>query len=195
MPNTTQAPAFTTDRVLILRIELKWITPTIWRQVAVPENITLGNLHLVIQATMGWSDTHLHEFEIIRDSYGASASSSAWKPLVSAEQREMLVSALSGKRTLRYVYDSKDGWDHVVRVEKIIPADVCPQLPYCIDGANARPPEDTGGMLGYAAFLTALADSDHPEHESVKEWFRDNDFDPTSFDAVRINRALKHIRL
>ncbi|WP_248800347.1 plasmid pRiA4b ORF-3 family protein [Pseudomonas sp. MWU13-2105] len=195
MSPIAQLPMPDPDRVLILRIELKWITPTIWRQVAVPENITLGNLHRVIQATMGWTDAHLHEFEIAGDSYGISASNSGWKPPVVAEQRQTLISVLRGKRTFRYVYDFRDGWEHVLRVEKVIPAGVCPQLPYCIDGANARPPEDIGGVLGYDEFLTALNDSAHPKHDNVLEWFGDNDFDPTTFDCVRINRSLKQIRL
>lgn len=38
---------------LLLHIELKWITPTIWRRFAEPENITLGKLHHVIQGVMG----------------------------------------------------------------------------------------------------------------------------------------------
>src|SRR5450830_485 len=195
MTQIAQLPTPQTDRVLILRIELKWITPTIWRQVAVPESITLGNLHQVIQTTMGWTDTHLHEFEIAGDSYGVSDSSTGWKPPIVAEKRKTLISALRGNRTFRYVYDFRDGWEHLIRLEKIIPADVCPQLPYCIDGANARPPEDIGGMLGYDEFLTALNDANHPEHDSVLEWFGDNDFDPTTFDCVRINRSLKQIRL
>lgn len=40
------------------------------RRVAVPETITLGKLHDVIQATMGWCDCHLHEFEIAGERYG-----------------------------------------------------------------------------------------------------------------------------
>lgn len=32
----------------MLHIEFKWIKPSIWRRVAVPENITLSKLHQVI---------------------------------------------------------------------------------------------------------------------------------------------------
>jgi hypothetical protein len=40
--------------LLLLHIELKWITPKIWRRFAVSENITLGKPHHVIQVVMGW---------------------------------------------------------------------------------------------------------------------------------------------
>ncbi|WP_163006619.1 plasmid pRiA4b ORF-3 family protein, partial [Pseudomonas viridiflava] len=57
--------------LLLLHIELKEITPKIWRRFAVPANITLVKLHRVIQDVMGWSDSHLREFEIAGERYGA----------------------------------------------------------------------------------------------------------------------------
>ena len=56
--------------VLQLRIELDDIEPLVWRRVLVPANITLGRLHRVIQAAMGWTDSHLHEFVIDGQHYG-----------------------------------------------------------------------------------------------------------------------------
>jgi len=54
MVKTVRLPKPAPD-LLLLHIELKWITPKIWRRFAVPENITLGKLHHVIQVVMGWS--------------------------------------------------------------------------------------------------------------------------------------------
>ncbi|HEJ2858859.1 TPA: plasmid pRiA4b ORF-3 family protein, partial [Pseudomonas aeruginosa] len=56
MVKTVSLPKPAPD-LLLLHIELKWITPTIWRRFVVPENITLGKLHHVIQVVMGWSDS------------------------------------------------------------------------------------------------------------------------------------------
>lgn len=47
-----------------LRITLLHTKPKIWRSVAVPSGITLGRLHQVIQAAMGWYDLHLHHFRL-----------------------------------------------------------------------------------------------------------------------------------
>lgn len=48
--------------VFQLRITLRDSKPPIWRRVAVPADITLGQLHEVIQIAMGWTDSHLHQF-------------------------------------------------------------------------------------------------------------------------------------
>ena len=52
MVKTVHLPKPATD-LLLLYIELKWITLTIWCRFAVPENITLGKLQDVIQVVMG----------------------------------------------------------------------------------------------------------------------------------------------
>ncbi len=52
--------------VFCLRVTLSGTRPPIWRRVAVPPNITLGQLHQVIQRVMGWTDSHLHQF-VLRD--------------------------------------------------------------------------------------------------------------------------------
>jgi len=56
--------------LLQLRIELTEVQPAIWRRIVVPESITLGRLHHVIQCVMGWRGGHLHEFEIAGERYG-----------------------------------------------------------------------------------------------------------------------------
>lgn len=49
-------------QIYTLRITLRDTKPPIWRRVAVPSDITLGQLHEVIQIAMGWTDSHLHHF-------------------------------------------------------------------------------------------------------------------------------------
>ena len=129
--------------LLLLHIELKGIDPVIWRRVVVPETITLGRLHSVIQIAMGWEGGHLHEFEIAGENYGIP-DPDGWGPPVISEQRKKLISVLYGKKTFRYVYDFGDNWELRIKVEKTLPAIIFPQVPCCIDGANRRPPEDIG---------------------------------------------------
>lgn len=50
------------EKVLRVRITLEYSNPPIWREVAVLPDITLGELHRVIQIVMGWDDDHLHQF-------------------------------------------------------------------------------------------------------------------------------------
>jgi pRiA4b ORF-3-like protein len=50
--------------MLQLRIALRGIKPPIWRRVLVPDHLQLAQLHRVFQGAMGWTNSHLHEFEI-----------------------------------------------------------------------------------------------------------------------------------
>jgi hypothetical protein len=44
--------------------------PRIWRRLIVPLDTTLADMHPIIQAAMGWSDAHLHEFDVGGLTYG-----------------------------------------------------------------------------------------------------------------------------
>ncbi len=50
------------NRIYHIRITLRGTKPPIWRRLAVRSEITLGELHDVIQIAMGWMDGHLHQF-------------------------------------------------------------------------------------------------------------------------------------
>lgn len=179
--------------LLQLKIELAGIKPLIWRRVIVPETITLAKLHQVIQAVMGWEDYHLHEFEIAGEQYGIPDPDDPFGPPVVSETRARLGKSLGGMASFRYVYDFGDGWEHKIKVEKVLPADTCP-VPICIGGANACPPEDVGGSYGYAEFLEAIADPAHPEHQNLLDWCG-GAFDPKALDPGVIDRRLQLIKL
>lgn len=55
---------------LVLRIELRYVEPTIHRTIVVPSRITLSKLHVTILQAMGWLGGHLHEFIINHTHYG-----------------------------------------------------------------------------------------------------------------------------
>jgi hypothetical protein len=38
--------------------------PSVWRRLLIPEQITIAQLHHVMQLAMGWNDEHLHRFII-----------------------------------------------------------------------------------------------------------------------------------
>ena len=72
---------------LALRIELREVKPRIWRELLVPDTITLTRLHDVIQAAMGWTDTHLHEFEIGHRRYGIPDPDGDFDDSIISEER------------------------------------------------------------------------------------------------------------
>ena len=88
----------------------------------------------------------------------------------------------AGTKMLRYLYDYGDGWEHTIKVERMISADTNIAYPRLIEASGRCPPEDVGGPWGYDEMLEALADPDHERHAEIREWVGD-DFDPHAFDA------------
>jgi hypothetical protein len=61
------------DPLLRVRITLKDVAdPQVWRRVLIPAGYTLDRVHAVIQAAMGWRESHLHAFWIGDREYGAA---------------------------------------------------------------------------------------------------------------------------
>ena len=79
-------------------------------------------------------------------------------------------------------------------VQKILPADSsAPVTAVCLAGSRACPPEDCGGIWGYAELLKALKNKKHPEHRSMKEWLGPS-FDPEFFDVATTSNWLRKLK-
>ncbi len=66
-----------------------------------------------------------------------------------------------------------------------MPASRGASYPQCTGGRRQCPPEDCGGPRGYAEFLVALRDPEHPEHETYREWIG-APFDPEEFKPSQV---------
>jgi hypothetical protein len=177
---------------LQLKVELKYIRPPIWRKVLMPDNFTVGQLHEVLQITMGWHSCHMHAFRVPRRGFGPPLREFG-SGLDDAEDENMTFLGtvlLRQRQKLIYEYDFGDGWLHDVAVEKIVPFDPQAQYPVCIDGARACPPEDCGGFPGYLGILEALkAPKKTQEQNEPLEWLPGG-YDPEHFDLASANRRL-----
>jgi hypothetical protein len=173
------------SEVYQLKVTLKGIRPPIWRRVQVGD-CTLGVLHQVIQAALGWTDSHLHSFEVGGEQYGEPDPESG----VTSERRlELSAIASAGVKKFTYTYDFGDNWEHTIEIEKTLPAEAGVRYPRCLTGKRACPPEDCGGPWGYADFLAAIQDPAHEGHEEMLEW-AGGEFDPEEFDLDAVNAAL-----
>jgi len=93
-----------------------------------------------------------------------------------------------------YEYDFGDSWEHEITVEKILPPDAAAvTVALCLDGARACPPEDCGGVWGYANLLKILKNRKHPEHRSMREWLG-RPLDAKAFDSAKINTWLRKLK-
>jgi hypothetical protein len=183
------------ERSLIyqLKISLNGSQPPIWRRIQVPGDISLFKLHFIIQIAMGWTNSHLHEF-IIGGQYYGDPQGDEWDIRGTQDEREYrLEQVIPGKDIqFSYMYDFGDGWQHNIQVEDILERKESLHYPACLDGERACPPEDVGGIGGYAYFLEAIQDPQHPEHEDYRSWIG-GDFDPESFDRKRIDAELRNV--
>ena len=97
-----------------------------------------------------------------------------------------------GGRRLRfeYEYDFGDSWRHEVLFEGCVEAEPGKKYPLCLEGARACPPEDVGGVWGYADFVEAIQNPDHEDHEGLLEW-AGGAFDPEAFGPAAATRAMR----
>src|SRR5688572_17404636 len=69
-PKARSAGRGAPERDFTFRIDLIGSRPPIWRRIRVPDDLTLGDLHSVIQAAFGWDDSHLHVFTVQDTTFG-----------------------------------------------------------------------------------------------------------------------------
>ncbi len=160
----------TTAGIAHLRIKLDDVEPAVVRRVEVPLTIRLDRLHLVLQAAMGWTNSHLYEIRARDIGWGITDPDFGDGPLNASKARLIDVLEDVGTRSLKYLYDFGDGWEHSVRIERI--TDPMPGIAYprLVEAAGRCPPEDVGGPCGYHDFLDAITDPNHEEHADSLQW-------------------------
>lgn len=176
------------------KITLKGIRPPIWRRVQVQSDSTLSHLHWVIQFSMGWTNSHLHSFDIQGIEYGVPMPEFDFDDMELRDEHTVKLSKIIPKEKFKfsYLYDFGDSWEHEILVEKVIEADPDIKYPICIKGKRACPPEDCGGIWGYQELLEAIKDPKHPEHEEKLEWVGGK-FDPEDAEIDEANYQLPMI--
>jgi Plasmid pRiA4b ORF-3-like protein len=158
-------------------VALSQTDPLVWRRIQVPESYSFWDLHVAIQDAMGWLDTHLHEF-VLRDPRTGREQRFGIPDEDFPDERPILpdckvrVSDYVTEEAplVVYVYDFGDDWRHTLTYEGTWPAEPGRTYPACLAGARACPPEDVGGVHGFAEFLKAIADPKHPEHAEDLAW-------------------------
>src|SRR5213083_2017316 len=125
-----------------LKITLDDVKRPVLRRVEVPLDIRLDRLHLTIQAAMGWTNSHLYELRAGDIGWGIPDPNGSDGPLDARKTRLIDVLEDVGTKTLRYVYDFGDGWEHTIKIERL--TDPVPGVAYpcLVDAAGRCPPED-----------------------------------------------------
>jgi hypothetical protein len=159
------------------------VEPALARVIDVPAAATLPELHHLLQAAIGWTDSHLHQFITPETTYGMDIPGADVWP---KDQRDETTARLAdlGDR-FEYLYDFGDGWAH--HVEVLGPGGAAPG---CVDGHGACPPEDCGGPGGYAELLDTLADPADPDYVEMRSWVGNR---LRSFDLAATDQRVRRV--
>jgi hypothetical protein len=184
----------TADEIVVLRIELQGIEPLIWRRVAVRTGMSLTGVHGVIQAAMGWLDSHLWEIEADSRRYAMRVPSEPeWNERYEDAGRATLAKVLNGGlQRMNYVYDIGDYWEHAIIVEKATASLQSMKYPEFRGGERRCPPEDCGGPQGFYEFLRNISNKNRKIRDEALRWYG-GPYDPADIDEPTIVRALGKI--
>ena len=182
------------ERIARLRIELQEPEPKIWRRIDMPLSTTLEALYEAIQMTMGWTFSHLWEFEIGGRSYGdPSFREFDDEPMIYKAKGLRLGTVIGrGAERFVYVYDYGDNWRHEVIVEEVSDGDASIEYPALVDGARRCLPEDVGGPDVFMDFVEAILDPAHEEHRAMLDWYG-GPFDPIGFEEARARLGMENM--
>lgn len=174
-----------------LRVTLQDVEPKVYRILLVPGAFHLGQLHMLIQMSFGWNNSHLHQF-IIRTKtyidYNFDDGDITGRPMFD-ETMCILGSNLDIGQKFIYEYDFGDNWAHTIEVLDIEKPVKGLQYPICIEGKNACPPDDCGGPHGYEELKQSLVSSNAKIRDSILVYVG-GQFDPYACDPNRLNRDM-----
>lgn len=179
------------EKVYQLKVSLSDSKPEIWRRFVVRGSETFSHLHWCLQTVMGWENYHLYVFRSGEVEIGPCDMGEDVEWLDAEEERIDKYLKKKGDELI-YEYDLGDGWEHIVTLEKINSSeDYSGELPRCLEGEQACPPEDCGGIDRFYALLESQKDKKHPQYKHYKEWLGGVEFDPAAFSVEEVNGELE----
>ena len=173
-----------------VRIKLNNIDLKIWREVKVPSNITLQALAEMLLEVMGWMMEHLYQFRFKGQYYCSKEQiENSMFPMEDNDFSKYALSDLLTEKGVRMKleYDFGDSWEHDVWVKGIREYDKGekPSITF-VNGHGECPPEDCGGVWGYAELLELTKKKKLTAEERERlEWYemsKEFDFDPDYCD-------------
>ena len=171
-----------------IHVSLEDISPKIWRRLLVLPSTSLKTLSKIIQIAMGWNNYHLHQYIYEDERYGEP-----WEEdpdgTVDYKHLKLHDFLLYPRETMVYEYDFGDGWKHLIKLEDILFNLEQLPSPQCADGARHCPPEDCGGVTGYAELRRTIKNPRHRDYKETMLWLGGH-FDPDCFSVDQVNKEL-----
>ena len=173
-----------------VRIKLNNTELKIWREVKVPSNITLKALAELLVEVMGWMMEHLYQFRFRNQFYCSKEQIEDSKfPSDDKDFSKVALSDVLNEKGVRMKleYDYGDSWEHDVWVKGIREYNKGekPSISF-VTGHGECPPEDCGGVWGYADLLKLTQKKKLTAEERERlEWYqmdKESEFDPDYCD-------------
>jgi hypothetical protein len=177
--------------IYCLRIEILDSDPPIWRQFCADSELSLQRLHLLLAEVMGWAGTADYRFKVPPRAGQAALDLTAVDATTCSLTLKDLVAQVGD--SFSYTYAPVQGWIHTVTLESLQPPEADLEVPQCLAGEQACPPEFCDGIWGYEELLDRLGDPDDPESDGLWEKIG-YDFDPNWFNLKDVNQRLQRFR-
>jgi hypothetical protein len=176
----------------VLRVSIAFSDPLIWRRIQVPGESTLAQLHDVIQQSMGWSDSHVHQFLVGKISYEPTMKSTIIRESKRFDEHKYKLFMLEeGMQFMfTYLYGAGEGWEHEITLEEVVLPARELKHPLIIAGERACPPETVGDIHEYQELLTASETPDSTTGNRLQELAGRPDFDPALFDLEAARKRI-----
>lgn len=170
--------------IFVFKVTLKETSPKIWRRLHVPSQCTFANLHDLIQDSMEWADSHLHNFEMTHPGHGEQTVLVSETELNDAiangdsantvDESKAYISEYFSlmNREAVYTYDFGDNWAHTIELEKTVENN--DNQMRCVAGKGLAPPEDCGGVHGFYRLLEILGNPRDRAHKEEKGWLSEH---------------------
>lgn len=179
-------------RNLIIEISLNDASVRVRRKLSVPSSLLVGHLSNILMYAMGWNGGHLKEIEkdgiLYKSPFERRRDSEYVEPGQTVRNSFKWTAGQLLKKpgdSFSFIYDLGDNWKHTVTLLEVRKyedyelssgpgADI-------IDGEGCCPPDDVGGVFGYAELIRVMHDPGNPEFEHYHRWAGEA-FDPQWFD-------------
>lgn len=185
----------------VLDVELEGLDPPVFRRLRVPGTMSLRDLHELLQVSFEWEDYHLHTFYLDGIEY---TDLETWEPDFAdvpepRDEAQLLVEDLADLcNEFLYVYDFGDDWHHRITLQEVVQASEVPrnerESAVCLEGTGAGPPEDCGGVSGYAELVDAVETlEEERDDEQVERVLWAGEWRPDAFSLQELNLLLEKL--
>lgn len=178
-------------RLFHVRLALKGLPVPVVRELAIPEDYSLYEVHLCLQVALGWND--MASFEFVRKGLTVGIEPSFSGEGITHDGHryrhadEITLRQLIGQvgHAATYTYDFSRLWGGELRLIEKLRDDA--ELPECLSVEGTAPPETLVHKDNFELLLEAAADPSHDLHALAQSEFGD-DFEVVPPEAERSPR-------